>query len=153
MRPSVLAACLTLLLLAWPAAAQVAPTQPADAPANGSGTWVIMDLVLWTVPGPVDETCIQLPPGRLAITARLEDVGQPQPVRYQFSPYWYRAADSPSAINAQVTPDPRTFEAMLAGGRYCYAIVNEGAMPSDSENGESTGQAQLVAVKMTLTPQ
>jgi hypothetical protein len=111
-----------------------------------------MDLVLWALPGPVDASCMQLPPGHLATTLRLEDVGQPQSVRYRFSPYWYRPEDSPAEIDVGVTSDARTVEATLAGGRYCYALVNEGAVSDDPDSADSAGQAQLVAVKMALTP-
>jgi hypothetical protein len=152
MRPSLLAACLALLLLAWPAEAQVSPSQPADAPPGVSGARTIMDAVFWAFPGDADETCMQLPPSQIAITLRLENVGTPQPVRYRFAPYWYRAADSPSEIDASITREPRTFEATLAGGRYCYAIVNEAEPPLDADITGSTGEAQLVAVRMTLTP-
>jgi hypothetical protein len=151
MRSSSLAACLALLLIAWPAHAQVGPAQPADSPPGGVGARVIMDTVFWSVPGDDDEACLQLPPSQIAITVRLEDVGAPQPVRYRFAPYWYRAADSPPEIDASVTREPRTFDATLAGGRYCYAIVNEAA-PPDADVAEASGQVQLVAVRMTLTP-
>jgi hypothetical protein len=97
--------------------------------------------------------CIQLPPSRIAITVRLEDVGQAQPVRYRFAPYWYRAADSSAYIDASVTGDPRMFAATIAGGKYCYAIVNEAEVLHEAEIDGSAGQAQLVAVRMTLSPQ
>ena len=123
MRSLTLAACLALLLCAAPARAQVAPSQPADAPPDGVGARIIMDAVFWTLPGVDDEACLQLPPSQIAITVRLEDVGTPQPVRYRFAPYWYRAADSPPEIDESVTRESRTFDATLAGGRYCYAIT------------------------------
>jgi len=41
---------------------------------------------------------------------------------------------------------------MLAGGRYCYAIVNEAQPLADADVTGSTGEAQLVAVRMVLTP-
>ena len=152
MRPWMLAACLAFVLLVAPASAQVAPSQPADAPPDTLGARIIMDAVFWALPGENDEACMQLPPSQLAITVRLENVGTPQPVRYRFAPYWYRAADSPSEIEANVTREPRTFDATLAGGRYCYAIVNEAEPPPDADVTGSPGQAQLVAVKMTLSP-
>jgi len=152
MRSLTLAACLALLLCAAPARAQVAPSQPADAPPDGVGTRIIMDAVFWTLPGVDDEACLQLPPSQIAITVRLEDVGTPQPVRYRFAPYWYRAADSPPEIDESVTRESRTFDATLAGGRYCYAIVNEADPPPDADVTGSTGQVQLVAIRMTLTP-
>ena len=151
MRSSSLAACLALLLIAVPARAQVAPSQPSDAPPAGVGARVIMDAVFWAAPGDGDEACLQLPPSQIAITVRVEDVGTPEPVRYRFAPYSYRAADSPPEIDASVTREPRTFDATLAGGRYCYAIVNEAELP-DADVAESSGQVQLVAVRMTLTP-
>jgi hypothetical protein len=150
-RRALLATCLAFVLLAWPAAAEIGPAQPAHDPASVGGTQIIMDMVFWTLPGEADEACIQLSPGRVAITVHLEAAGMPQPVRYRFAPYWYRAADSPSEIDANVTVDPRTFEATLAGGRYCYSILNEGG-PTDGDIAGSAGQAQLVAVKMTLSP-
>jgi hypothetical protein len=110
-----------------------------------------MDVVFWALPGQADEACMRLSPGRLAITVHLEPAGLPQPVRYRFAPYWYRAADAPSEIDTSVTADPRTFESTLAGGRYCYSIVNEGG-PTDGDVDGSASQAQLVAVKMTLSP-
>jgi hypothetical protein len=111
-----------------------------------------MDAVFWAVPGDDFQTCLQLPPSQIAITLRLDNVGTPQPVRYRFAPYWYRAADDPPEISARVTTEPTTLDATLAGGRYCYAIENEGLPPDDADVRGSTGQAQLVAVRMTLTP-
>ena len=151
MRPALLAACFAFLLLAWPVGAQRAPTLPTDAPGRAPGERVVLDAVFWAVPGEDAQACLQLPPGHVAITLRLEDAGTPQPVRYRFAPYWFRAADSPSEIDAAVTREARTFDATLAGGRYCYAIVN-GAEPPDDDVTGSTGQAQLVAVTMTLSP-
>ena len=111
-----------------------------------------MDAVFWAAPGEGDEACLQLPPSQIAITVRVEDVGAPEPVRYRFAPYSYRAADSPPEIDTSVTREPRTFDATLAGGRYCYAIVNEADPPPDADVTGSTGQIQLVAIRMTLTP-
>lgn len=152
MRPATLAACLAFLLLVGPVGAQNPPSKPADAPPATTGAQVVMDAVFWAVPGDSDEACMQLPPSQLAITVRLEDVGVAQPVRYRFAPYWYRAADSPPEIDASVTREARTFDATLAGGRYCYEIVNEAEPPPDADVTGSAGQAQLVGVRMTLTP-
>jgi hypothetical protein len=151
MRPAVLAAYLAFLLLVWPVEAQRSPAQPV-APSGAQSARVVMDAVFWAVPGEDAPTCLQLPPGHLGITLRLEDAGTPQPVRYRFAPYGYRASDSPSEIDASVTHEGRTFDVTLAGGRYCYAIVNEGRTPPDTDITGSTGQAQLVAVRMTLSP-
>lgn len=152
MRPAMLAAYLAFVLLVVTADAQVVPSQPADSPPTASGTRTLMDAVFWAFPGDVGETCMQLPPSQIAITLRLENVGTLQPVRYRFAPYWYRAADSPSEIDAAVTSDSRTFEATLAGGRYCYAIVNEAVPPPEADVTGATGDAQLIAVRMMLTP-
>jgi hypothetical protein len=152
LRSSTLAACLAFLLLVGSVDAQGAPSKPADSPPSTAGTQIVMDAVFWAVPGDSDEACMQLPPSQVAITVRLEDVGTPQPVRYRFAPYWYRAADSPAEIDESVTREARTFDATLAGGRYCYEIVNEAEPPLDVDLTGSTGQAQLVAVRMTLTP-
>jgi hypothetical protein len=152
MRSSMLAACLVFVLLVVPVGAQAPPTQPAEVPAGGSSERVIMDAVFWALPGEVDTACLQLPASRLAITLRVEDVGLVQPVRYTFAPYSYRAADSPAEIRADVTREARMFEATLAGGRYCYAIANDAAPTITDDGIESTGQAQLIAVRMVLTP-
>jgi hypothetical protein len=145
------ATCLAFVLLAWPADAATGPPQPAHDPAGAGDARIIMDVVFWALPGEAEEACMRLSPGRVAITVYLEAAGMPQPVRYRFTPYSYRAADSPSEIDAAVTADPRTFEATLAGGRYCYSLLNEGG-PTDGPGADSAGQAQLVAVKMTLSP-
>ena len=152
MRPSMLAASLLFVMLAGSVAAQGAPSHPSITPPSTGAAMVVMDAVFWTQPGDDADTCLQLPPGQLSITVRLEPVGTPQPVRYHFAPYWYRAGDAPAEIDEQVTGDPRTVLATLAGGRYCYGIVNEGSEADDDPVG-STGQAQLVAVKMLLTSQ
>jgi hypothetical protein len=150
MRSSMLAACLAFVLLVVPAEAQRRTSKPADAPIGGSGERVIMDAVFWALPGSAPTTCLQLPPGRLSMTVGLEDVGIAQPVRYTFAPYAYRADDSPTEIHADVTRNTRTFDATIAGGRYCYAIENE-AIPTIADDGtESVGQAQLVAVRMVF---
>jgi hypothetical protein len=155
MRPPVLAACLALLLLAWPAGGEsLPPTSPAAAAPAPPTERVIMDVTFWALPGPAEETCLELPPGHLAIMLALEEADTPQAVSYRFSPYWYRAADERAEIRAIVTRDPRIFETTLAGGRYCYAISNEpAATPDDDGHGvELAAQAQLVAVRMTLIP-
>jgi hypothetical protein len=111
-----------------------------------------MNAVFWALPGPAAETCLQLPPSRIAITVSIEGVEARQPVRYHFAPYWDCAADSPPEIDARVTLEPRTFEATLAGGRYCYAIVNEAVPPPDAELSGSAVPAQLVVARMLMTP-
>ena len=141
MRSLSLAACLALLLIAVPARAQVGPAQPADTPPGDAGARVIMDAVFWAAPGEGDEACLQLPPSQIAITVRVEDVGAPDG-RYRFAPYSYRAAGLPPEIDTSVTREPRTFDATLAGGRYCYAIVNEADPPPDADVTGSTGQIQ-----------
>jgi hypothetical protein len=146
-RRALLATCLAFVLLTWPVDAQQALTPTAPEPAGR----LVMDVVFWALAGEADAACLQLSPGRVAITVAVEAAGAPQPVRYRFAPYWYRAADTPSEIDTRVTADPRTFEATLAGGRYCYSILNEGG-PTDDAAAGSAGQAQLVAVKMTLSP-
>jgi hypothetical protein len=150
-RRALLTTCLAFVLLTWPVDAQQPPAQPAHEPAGPGGGRVIMDVVFWALPGEADEACMRLSPGRVEITVSLEAAGMPQPVRYRFAPYSYRASDSPPEIDTRVTADPRTFEATLAGGRYCYSILNEGG-PTDSDAAGSVGQSQLVAVKMTLSP-
>jgi hypothetical protein len=153
MRPLLLAACVcSLVLLGGSAHAQVAPPKPSDAPSPAAGARMVMDAVFWATPGDDTTACLQLPPGRMTLTLRLEAGGEPQPVRYRFAPYWYRAADAPSEIDVDVTGDPRTVEATLAGGRYCYSITNRGGPPADAEVAGSLGQAQLVAVRLSLTP-
>ena len=72
MRPAVLAACLALVVLAWPAAAQVTPARPGEAR-------VVIDAVFWALPGPAAETCLQLPPSQVAITVSIEDGELTQP--------------------------------------------------------------------------
>ena len=54
------------------------PAQPV-AIRRAQGERVVMDAVFWAVPGDETQTCLQLPPGHLGITLRLEDVGTPQP--------------------------------------------------------------------------
>jgi hypothetical protein len=149
MRSAGLAACLALVMLAWPAAAQVAPPWPAGTSVGPQDVRVVMDAVFWAPPGPAPETCLQLPPSRVAITVSVEP---PQAVRYHFAPYWFRAADSPPEIDVRVTREPRTFEATLAGGRYCYAIASEAADASAPDFAGEPGPAQFVAVRMLLTP-
>jgi hypothetical protein len=151
MRPALLATCFAFLLLAWPVEAQRGPAQPADGPPGAQGERIVMDAVFWAVPGDEAQTCLELPPSRIAITVRAEDVGAPQPVRYRFAPYWFRAVDSPPEIDAAVTREARTFDATLAGGRYCYTIVNGAEPPPDADVTGSTGQAQLVAVRIVTT--
>jgi hypothetical protein len=152
MRSTMLAMCVALVLLFGSMHAQGMPSRPSSALAQPSGERTVMDAVFWALPGESGLTCLQLPPGHLAITLRLEQSGELQPVRYRFAPYWYRAADTPSEIDVNVSSDARTVEATLAGGRYCYAILNGARPPVDAEVTESTGRAQLVAVRMSLTP-
>ena len=117
MRSPVLATCFAFLLLFLPANVQTVPAGPAEASPTATDERVVMDAVFWAMPGPVNDTCLQFPPSRIAVTLRLEDVGVVQPVHFWFSPYWYRAADAGADIQANVSRDPSTFEATLAGGR------------------------------------
>ena len=86
MRLAVLVACLALVLLAWPVAARVAPPQPITASVGSDDVHVVMDAVVWAPPGPAAETCLQLPPSRVAITISVEPVVSPQSDRYHFVP-------------------------------------------------------------------
>ena len=147
MRLSVLAALLALLLLAWPAEAQ----QPTGA-TPASNERVVLDAVFWAMPGPVHDTCLQFPPGHLAVTLHLEPVGDVQPVRFWCSPSWYRTADGGADSQANGTRDPSTFEATLAGGRYCYVLTIDPVAPSMVSE-DAGSQAQLVAIRMTLRPE
>lgn len=153
MRPLTLAACvLALVLLSRSAWAQVAAPTPSDASSTTPAARTVIDAVFWATPGEDNVTCLQLPPGHLMLILRLEAVGESLPVRYRFAPYWYRATDSPPEIDIEVTRAPRTIEATLAGGRYCYSFRNEGGPPTDTDVSRSIGQAQLVALRMLLTP-
>jgi hypothetical protein len=152
MRQLVLATCFAALLLVRPTTIQTAPAGPAEAAPIAPDERVVMDAVFWAMPGPVNDTCLQFPPSRIAVTLRLEAVGAVQPVHFWFSPYWYRTADTGADIQANVTRDPSTFEATLAGGRYCYALTIDPVAPSTT-SGDAEGQAQLVTLRMTLAPQ
>ena len=151
MRPLLLAVCLAVLVAFFPTSGRTAPLGPATAPAPVTSERVVMDAVFWAIPGPVSDTCLQFPPGHLAVAVRLEPVGMSQPVHFWFSPYWVRAADTGADIHAPVTRDSSIFEATLAGGRYCYALTID--PPGLATAGENDGdQAQLVSLKMTFMP-
>ena len=87
MRPALLAACFAFALLAWPVEAQRTPTQSPDAPGGTAGERVVVDALFWALPGDEAQTYLQLPPSRIAITVRTEDLGTSQPVHYRFAPY------------------------------------------------------------------
>ena len=138
MRYALVIALAASMPLVWTASAQAPP------PATGAGPErVILDAAFWTPPGPVDDTCLELPAGQLTVTLRLEERGPTQLVSFRFGASRYRDADPLAAIAAEVTTVPTTATVPLAGGRYCYAIVNRAG---------STGMAQLVAMKTTLVP-
>ena len=141
MRYALVGALAASMPLVWTASAQAPPSAPR--PAGTGPERVILDAALWTPPGPVDDTCLELPAGQLTVALQLEERGPTQPVSFRFGASRSRDADPLAAIAAEVTPAPTTTAVPLAGGRYCYAIVNRAG---------STGLAQLVAVKMTLVP-
>jgi len=140
-RSALVTALAASMPLVWTAYAQAPPLTPT--PTVSEPGRIILDAVFWTPPGPVDDTCLELPAGQLTVTLQLEGATSPQPVSFRFGAYRYRDADPPAAIAAEVMPVPITMAVPLAGGRYCYAIVNRAG---------STGMAQLVAAKMTLVP-
>ena len=141
MRYALMVAITASMPLVWTASAQ--PPPPAARPAGAGPERIILDATFWAPPGPVDDTCLGLPAGQLTVTLQLEENGPTQPVSFRFGASRYRDADPPAAIAADVRSEPTTATVPLAGGRYCYVIVNRAG---------STGMAQLVAVKMTLIP-
>ena len=153
MRRSLLAAALALALLVRLAAAQDGPPaadgdRPAGAPAAER---VLMDLTFWTVPGPVAETCVELPAGRLGVTVRLQGERTRPAATYLFGPARQREPDPDAEIRMTATSEPTAATVPLAGGRYCYAILNHTDAPG-RPGSEPVGQSQQVAVKMVLTP-
>ena len=141
MRYALVVALAASMPLAWTASAQAPPSAPRLA---GPGPErVILDAALWTPPGPVDDTCLELPAGQLTVALQLEERGPTQLVSFRFGASRNRDADPLATIAAEVTPAPTTTAVPLAGGRYCYAIVNRAG---------STGMDQLIAVTMTLIP-
>lgn len=147
-----LAASFTFLLLVLPPNAQTVPAGPVAAAPTAPDEHVVMDVVFWAMPGPVNDTCLQLPPGHLNVTLHLEDGGTVRTVHFWLFPYWYRAADAGADIQTIVTRDPSTFEATLAGGRYCYAFTID-PMASSTAGHDAGSQAQLVALRVTHTQQ
>jgi len=148
MRRSLPAAALALTLLARPALTQDAT--PETAPPER----VLMDLTFRTLPGPVAETCIELPAGRLTVTVHLQGERMQPAATYVFAPARQREPDPDAEVRATVTDQPTTATVPLAGGQYCYAVLNHADAPvrAGQARGEPVGQAQLVAVKMVLTP-
>lgn len=155
MRRSIFVTFGTLALLAWTARAGVALSNPVaqDRPAPGPER-VVMDAVFWTLPGPVSDTCLELPTGQLAVTVQLEGREPAQPVSYRFGPYRYREPDPAATIARDAAHEPATTEVPLSGGRYCYAIINRAKVPPGTDLGGAgpIAQAQAVAVRMVLTP-
>jgi len=155
MRGSIVVALAASVLLAWPAHAQGRPANPsAEAQPVPGPERVVMDAVFWTPPGPVSDTCLDLPAGQLTVTLQFEGRGPTQPVSYRFGPYRYRDPDPAATIALDVTYEPATMDVPLAGGRYCYAIVNRAMVPPGAgiDSSGPVDQAQLVAVKMTVVP-
>ena len=137
-----------------PPGAAPPPTEPTATAGPGTER-VVMDAVFWALPGPVAETCIELPAGRLAVTVRLESEPPRQAASFLFAPHRQRDPDPDAEIRATVRRKPTTVEVPVAGGRYCYAILNHADVPASIGRGspEPVGQAQDVAVRMVLTPQ
>ena len=150
-RRSLFVAALALVLLA---ATTLAQDVPQDAVGERPAERILMDLTFWALPGPVAETCVELPAGVLAVTVRLEGEQPRRPASFVFAPYRHREPDPEAEMRTTVRREPTTLQAPLAGGRYCYAILNHADVPAGAGAGTAgpVGQAQLVAVKMVLTP-
>ena len=155
MRHLVFAALAAPVLLAWPTHAQVLPAdRPAeDQPAPGPER-VIMDATFWTMPVPQRERCLELAPGQLIVTLHLEGDGPSQPATFWFGADRYRDPDPAAEISLDVVRESRSVRAPISGGRYCYAILNQGEVPPSASGGSAgpIDQAQLVAVKMVHIP-
>src|SRR5215213_2997167 len=126
MRYALVVALAASMPLAWTASAQAPPSAPR-----------------LVGPGPVDDTCLELPAGQLTVALQLEKREPTQLVSFRFGASRNRDADPLATIAAEVTPAPTTTAVPLAGRCYCYAVVNRAG---------STGMDQLVAVTMTLIP-
>ena len=154
-RSTLLVSSLALALLASPVRAQLIPTSPPDGQPAPAAERVIMDVVFWTLPVPVSDTCIELPAGQLALTVRAEGDEPVHPVTFAFNPYRNRDPDPAASIDMPVARDATMAQLPLAGGRYCYALINRADVPAGAGGGSAgpVAEGQHLAVRMVLAPQ
>jgi hypothetical protein len=150
MRPSVLAAFASFLLLASPAQAQGASSSPSGQ--------VVFDATVMVVPPTETGPCVRLPAGQLTVRVQNTGVspwGGPAPeVRpVSFRLFGYRGADPRGRIDLPVTTDPSVVTVPLAGGVYCWVLDVDAPVSTSTPQPVRADSSQFVALRMALAPQ
>ena len=130
-------------------ALMLALTPSAIAADEGSNERVLVDLTVQAVPGASVGHCALIEPGTLVATVKIADPERGVlPVRFGMG----RAsnADDDPRINTMVATESVTYSIPLAGGRYCYSLYNEAAMPAQTSVASLAAREQFVSLRLVL---
>jgi hypothetical protein len=150
MRPPVLAAFVSFLLLTAPAQAQVSPASPSRQ--------VIFDATVMVVPPTETGPCVRLPAGQL--TVRVQNTGvspwgglAPDEHPVGFRLFSYRETDQRGRIDLPVTADASTATVPVAEGVYCWMLDVDAPVSTITAAATRTNYSQFVSLRITLVPQ
>lgn len=151
MRRSILAALTALLLLAWPAQAQLFPTTPGAAPAPSTER-VLVDTTLYVNPPKTEGLCMTLDPGQVTVTAkRIENAINPRAASFQLSGLM---ADPDANIKLTVGDAEASASTRVTGGWfYCWSVKVDAPETEGMSNAQRGAYVQKIAVRITLAPQ
>jgi hypothetical protein len=137
MRRSVLAALLAAVLLTWPAQAQTER--------------VLIDATFRAIPLVDSAPCMEIGAGTLTVQVINKDEGQIRPTRFYLG--GYRGMDPGARLELPVTQHGNSVTVPLAGALYCWSIEIEAPVRHDDAMAARTNYTQLVALRMSWTPQ
>lgn len=155
MRRSVLAATTALLLLAWPAHAQLFPSNPSPAAPSDqpppSVERVLLDTTLYVNPPKTEGLCITTDPGVITVTVKRTNVPVTlKPAAFQLSGLM---ADMDANINLPISDVEATATTRVNGAWfYCWSVKVTAPETEGMSNAERGAYVQRIAVKITLTP-
>lgn len=155
MRQPVLAALAALLVLAWPAHAQLFPTTPSSepAPSTPSDRVLLVDAVLYVNPPTQEGLCMAIAAGQVTVTVRrvTEAVEQPRPAR--FGLYGFMV-DPDTRIEIPISNQEVTTTTHVNGSsHYCWSVHIDAPETRDMSMAQRGAYIQTVAVRITLAPQ
>ena len=120
----------------------------AVAPAHAQTGKVLLDMTIDVLPGVPSGHCLYADAGRFLVEARLLGDNR-RPIRFSLGP-----VNAPSNLDAVFsTPDPSSAWAAVEGGVYCYALVNEAAVPDDRGGPDRAPEwEQPIAIRLIWLP-
>jgi hypothetical protein len=150
-RRSVMAALASLLLLAWPAHAQLFPTNPGVPPAP-DGDRVLVDAALYVTPPRAEGLCMTIPAGRVTVTtSRTQEATEPRPARFTLLGFMI---DPDVRVEIPIGQQEVTTTAHVNGiDRYCWDVTIDAPETEAMPRAQRGAYVQRISIRILHRPE